>query len=148
MAEYQNRLKEDKSHETARRTKNLKESPVDITPPNKGKFLWSDAKNLDQFEQDFSFKPVTVKGIFDHQKEFQVAKEYRGERGVQIITPFYTHLDANGKENAILVNRGWVPHDLKDLRMHTAGKVAGKISGVLYRGDVQHNYSTPNSPTV
>ena len=110
--------------------------------------MWSDAKNLDQFESEWSFKPVTLKGIFDHQKEFQIEKQYRGERGVQIITPFYTHLDAQGKENAILVNRGWVPYDLKDLRMHTAGHVAGKISGVLYRGDAQHKYSTPNSPTV
>jgi len=32
--------------------------------------------------------------------------------------------------------------------MHTAGHVAGKISGVLYRGDASHKYSTPNSPTV
>lgn len=73
---------------------------------------------------------------------------FKGERGVQIITPFYTHLDASGKPAAILVNRGWVPYDLKDLRMHTAAHVAGKISGVLYRGDAQTKYSIPNSPTV
>ena len=66
LAEYQNRQKEDKLNEAVRRSKNLKETPVDITPQNKTKFLWSDAKNLDQFESEWSFKPVTLKGIFDH----------------------------------------------------------------------------------
>lgn len=59
-------------------------------------------------------KPVMLRGMFDNTREIQVEKFYRGEKGVQIITPFYTHLDANGKECAILVNRGWVPYDLKD----------------------------------
>ena len=109
LAEYQNRQKDDKQAEGSRRAKSLGEAPVDITPQNKSRFLWSDAKNLDQFEQEWSFKPVTLKGIFDHQKEIQVNKQYRGEKGVQIITPFYTHLDGQGKACAILVNRGWVP---------------------------------------
>jgi hypothetical protein len=47
LAEYQNRQKEDKQHEVDRRSKQLKEQAVDITPQNKNKFLWSDAKNLD-----------------------------------------------------------------------------------------------------
>jgi hypothetical protein len=47
LAEYQNRQKEDKQHEVDRRSKQLKEQAVDITPQNKTKFLWSDAKNLD-----------------------------------------------------------------------------------------------------
>lgn len=63
-------------------------------------------------------KPVTVRGVFDHQREIQVRKDYRGEKGLQIITPFYTHLNADGKACAILVNRGWVPHDLRNQRMH------------------------------
>ena len=32
--------------------------------------------------------------------------------------------------------------------MHTAAHVAGKVSGVLYRGDAKTKYSIPNSPTV
>lgn len=59
-------------------------------------------------------KPVAIRGIFDHTREVQVEKERNGEKGVDIVTPFYTHLDGSGKENAILVNRGWVPMDLKD----------------------------------
>ena len=63
-------------------------------------------------------KLVSVSGVFDNDKEIQVKKTRSGEKGVDIITPFYTHLDKNGEPNAILVNRGWVPFDLKGHRMH------------------------------
>jgi len=76
-----------------RRLKNLNQAPVDVTPKNKGNFLWT-GKDLDQFENEYSFKPVTIKGYFDHEREYKVETYYRGEKGVQIITPFYTHLDA------------------------------------------------------
>lgn len=36
------------------------------------------------------------------------------EKGVEVITPFYTHLDKDQKLQGILVNRGWIPWDLKD----------------------------------
>ena len=61
-------------------------------------------------------KPVSVKGIYDHQKEIRVEKEYRGEKGFEIITPFYSHLDSNNQACGVLVNRGWVPFDLVDTK--------------------------------
>jgi len=70
--------------------------------------------SIDQFEKKWSMKPVQFRGLFDHSKETQVERERYGEKGVDIVTPFYTHLDGNGTEQAILVNRGWVPWDLKD----------------------------------
>lgn len=92
-------------------------------------------------------KPVTVRGMYDHMKEIQVEKINNGEKGVEIIVPFYTHLDANGEPCAILVNRGWVPHDLKHLRMHKRSS-AGSVSGILYPGDAKNKWSVPNSPTI
>lgn len=77
-----------------------------------------------------------------------MTKERNGEKGVDVITPFYTHLDAQGKENAIIVNRGWVPWDLKDQRMHLASDQMGTISGVLYRGDNETKYSKRNTPAM
>ena len=71
-----------------------------------------------------------------------------GEKGVEIITPFYTHLNEKGEEVGILVNRGWVPEDLKDLKYHYTGATSGEITGVLYRGDNQTKYSLPNEPTI
>ena len=38
-------------------------------------------------------KPVSVKGIFDHSKEIRVEKMRNGEKGFDIVTPFYSHLD-------------------------------------------------------
>ena len=92
-------------------------------------------------------KPVTLTGIFTHEKEIQVEKMDRGEKGVQIITPFYTHIGPEGKPCAILVNRGWVPKDYASQRKHIA-TAGSKISGVLYQGEAKTKYSQPNSPTI
>ena len=73
---------------------------------------------------------------------------YRGEKGYAILTPFYTHLDANGQEQAIIVNRGWVPSDFKDLGVHYKAASTGSITGVLYRGEAKTKYSTPNTPNT
>ena len=63
-------------------------------------------------------KPVAVKGIYDHEREIRVEKTKNSEKGYQIATPFYTHLDKNGQACAILVNRGWVPYDLVNTKQH------------------------------
>ena len=73
---------------------------------NKGVFPWT-GKNIDQFEHDWSYKPVQVTGFYDHAKEYKVETMFRGEKGVQIITPFYTHLDKSGQPCAIFVK--WLP---------------------------------------
>jgi cytochrome oxidase assembly protein ShyY1 len=146
--EFQARRKEDKLEEGVRRTSLLGQQAIDITPQNKGQFVWSKAANLDAFENDYSFKKVKVRGIFDHTREIQVEKMRNGEKGVEIITPFYTHLNEKNEECGILVNRGWVPLDFKDLKMHYTSPVSGEIQGLLYRGDAQTKYSKANEPTI
>jgi len=146
-AEYQNRRGEEKRKEAERRAKLLAAEPVDITPPNRGRFAWSDSnKPVHEFEAEWSMKPVQVRGAFDHTREVQVEKVRNGEIGVDIITPFYTHIDAQGKEQGILVNRGWVPHDLKNQRLHYNTQTMGTINGILYRGDAPTKYSRPTRP--
>lgn len=90
-------------------------------------------------------KPVKLTGRFDHNKEYQVAKSYRNEKGFQVITPFYTHLDGNNKPAAIFVNRGWLPADLANARVHYLAN-STEVSGYLYRGDVEHKYGKANNP--
>jgi cytochrome oxidase assembly protein ShyY1 len=51
-----------------------------------------------------------------------------------MITPFYTHLNKKDEACAILVNRGWVPWDLKDVRLDRQVNET-VVKGVLYRGD-------------
>ena len=81
-------------------------------------FPWSKAANLAAFEQEYSMKPVAVSGIYDHDKEIRVEKVRNSEKGFDIITPFYTHLNKNEEPCAILVNRGWVPFDVRDHKRH------------------------------
>ncbi len=83
-----------------------------------------------------------------HENEMRVERIRNGEKGVDIVTPFYTHLNDKGEECGILVNRGWVPVDLKDMKMHNTGVVSGQIEGILYRGDAKNKYTQPNEPTI
>jgi len=80
------------------RAHQLAQEAVDITPKNSGVFPWSlpKAGSIEAFESDYSFKKVKLRGIFDHTKETQVEKLRNGEKGVDIITPFYTHLNEKG----------------------------------------------------
>jgi cytochrome oxidase assembly protein ShyY1 len=92
-------------------------------------------------------KPVTLKGFLDHDKEVKVVKYQSGEKGVEVITPFYTHLDKDEKPCAILVNRGWMPWDLMDYKSDRNNSVT-KVQGILYRGDNKTKYSKPNQPAM
>ena len=42
-------------------------------------------------------KPVTVRGFFDHEAERKIPKLKNGEKGVEVVTPFYTHVGSNEK---------------------------------------------------
>lgn len=86
-------------------------APVDITPKNGSSFPWNgqDSKN---FLRDWDWKPVQLTGFFQHEDEIKVEKFQNGEKGVEIITPFYTHVSNKDVPQGILVNRGWMPADL------------------------------------
>ena len=61
-------------------------------------------------------KPVIVKGVIDLKKYQHVEKTKDKEKGVDVFNPMYTHLDKNDNPCGIMVNRGWLPFDLKDIR--------------------------------
>ena len=61
-------------------------------------------------------KPVVLNGYIDIAQQIFINKSKDQEKGVEVIAPFYTHLDKNEKPCAILVNRGWMPKDLKNTR--------------------------------
>ena len=81
----------------------------------------------------------------DFENQMQIEKPKNGERGVEIVTPFYTHLDKAGKVQGVLVNRGWMPWDLKDFRQDREVNQT-QVTGVLYQGDNKTKYSKPNNP--
>ena len=72
---------------------------------------------------------------------------FREEKGFEVITPFYTHLDQNGKPVGIFVNRGWLPKDLARSRLHYFAN-NNEVRGYLSRDYGENKYSKPNNPTV
>ena len=75
-----------------------------------------------------------------------VLKYKDGEKGVDLIAPFYTHIGPTGAPSGILVNRGWMPWDL---RLHRLDKNNNStvVTGSLYRGDNKTKYQKPNQPS-
>lgn len=84
---------------------------------------------LAQVERQFSatadvdYTPVTVTGTFLHQGERHFFSTWEGASGFDVVTPL--QLD-DGR--FVLVNRGFVPYDLKDAAKRPQGQVAGKVT--------------------
>jgi len=72
---------------------------------------------------DVDYTPVTVTGTFLHQGERHFFSTWEGASGFDVVTPL--QLD-DGR--FVLVNRGFVPYDLKDAAKRTQGQVAGKVT--------------------
>lgn len=72
---------------------------------------------------DVDYMPVTVTGTFLHQGERHFFSTWEGDTGYNVYTPL--RLD-DGR--FMLVNRGFVPYDLKDPAKRRQGEVAGKVT--------------------
>ncbi len=69
---------------------------------------------------DVEYWPVTVPGRFEHDKERHFLATHEGQSGFFVYTPLRL---ADGR--ALLVNRGFVPYDLKDAEKRPDGQVPG-----------------------
>ena len=47
----------------------------------------------EDFDKEWLYKPIQIKGIFDHSKETMIHRTVKGERGLEIVTPLYTGID-------------------------------------------------------
>jgi surfeit locus 1 family protein len=73
----------------------------------------------------WNYRRVSVKGVFDHTKEFHLlAHSERGNFGYHIIT-LLKRSDAPGH---VLVSRGWVPAEDKEPARRMEGQVQGEQS--------------------
>jgi cytochrome oxidase assembly protein ShyY1 len=62
---------------------------------------------------------VRLKGFFDHKKEHLITRTVKNERGVEVVCPLFTGVDEeSGNLQGILVNRGRLPYEYKDLDLH------------------------------
>ena len=87
----------------------------------------------------YEFRHVVVTGTFDNSAETLILRASGDGPGYHVITPF--RLDGGG---TVLVDRGFVPMDLKDRRTREAGEPTGQVrlTGLL-RAPEPRNMFTP-----
>lgn len=74
---------------------------------------------------DVDYWPVTLSGTFQHDGERHFFATWEGQSGFYVYTPLRLE---DGRY--VLVNRGFVPYDLKDAAKRPAGEVAGTVTVV------------------
>ncbi len=92
----------------------------------------------------FDYRRVTVQGYFLHDKEMLLSsRARRGIAGYHVVTP----LKREGA-SAVLVDRGWVPHDRAAPARRAEGQVVGLVSVTgIARVPTRHGLFTPaNDP--
>lgn len=68
-------------------------------------------------ERDMEYRPVVVSGSFDFSREIVLRnRTLNSIPGVHLITP----LRIEGSENAVLVDRGWIPYDAASPELRAA----------------------------
>ena len=94
--------------------------------------------------EKLNFRPVKLSGTWLHEIEYHLApRYYQGKFGYALFTP----LQLKGKR-VILVNRGWVPADKKDIGKRRETIVAGRgtVTGILRVGKERNYFTPPNDP--
>lgn len=94
---------------------------------------------------DWSYRRVTVRGVFDHSREYHVlAHSERGNFGYHVVTPL-KRSDAPGW---VLVSRGWVPTERKAAADRPDGQVAGEVTvtGIVRPPSRQGPFMPDNDP--
>lgn len=72
----------------------------------------------------YNFRPVTVTGRFLHEHELYLAGRNKGRRpGYGVVTPL-----ERPDGQVILVDRGWVPMELKDPATRPEGQIEGVVT--------------------
>lgn len=78
------------------------------------------------------YRPLTVRGRFDHAGEQYFYATHDGQVGYHVYTPL---IMAEGR--VLFVNRGFVPEDRKDAAKRAEGQIAGEVDITgLYRREL------------
>ncbi|WP_292163943.1 SURF1 family protein [Mesorhizobium sp.] len=72
---------------------------------------------------DVDYTPVTMTGTFLHRGERHFFATWEGQSGFDVFTPL--HLE-DGR--FVLINRGFVPYDLKDAAKRPQSQLAGQVT--------------------
>lgn len=97
----------------------------------------------EEFDDKWLYKPVKIRGLFDHEKEVFVSRTRDGDRAYEVITPLYTRVEKKtGDLHGIIVNRGRIPFEYKDSKMHlTPPNQEQEVEGVLFYSEGEDQYT-------
>lgn len=91
-------------------------------------------------DQSLQYRKIILNGTFLHEHEMFLYKNYQGKPGYDIVTPFKTDTD-----EAILVNRGWIPMDKRHETFHDVTDTT--IDGLLIKEEKQGLFIPDNNPS-
>jgi surfeit locus 1 family protein len=120
----------------ADRTARTTAAPIDLPPAG------TDLAPLE-------FRRVTVTGTFDHAHEFYLAaRSQNGNVGYWIVTPLKTDPNGPSGGDTVLIERGWVPNEMKAPATRAQGQVAGPVTlnGFIRRPQVKAFFQPDNEP--
>ena len=109
----------------ARAEVQLSESPLDLS-----------GQNIDRNLYDMEYRTALVNGEYDHSRQVVLRnQDWQGRLGVHILTP----LLIAGQDQAILIDRGWVPYE--DYTEHNLNQYDDpgtvEIEGIIRRSQVK-----------
>lgn len=88
------------------------------------------------------FRSVTVRGVFDHSQEVALqGQRWQEQPGVHLITP----LLIENSQQAVLVDRGWIPAEAAEPAQWPRFATTG---GVEVSGIIQLSQPRPNAPPL
>lgn len=97
---------------------------------------------------DYDYRRVLLRGVFDHAKEaylFRASATGAGGEGpgYQVLTPL--RLDGGG---VVVVNRGFVPAELRDPARRAAGQVEGEttVTGLMRPPESRNSFTPADEP--
>jgi surfeit locus 1 family protein len=104
------------------------------TPPRQG------FPQSRQQQEALGWQRVAIEGEYLHEHEFHLAaRYYKNQVGYHILTPFRLK---DGR--VVLLNRGWVPPELKDPSLRKQGQIEGPQQIIaMVRTDKDYNAFTP-----
>lgn len=84
---------------------------------------FSEVEDLNNSGQNIDYQPVTVSGTFKHDGERHFLATYNSHAGFYIYTPLEM---PDGR--FVLINRGFVPYDLKQSDLRSEGQLSGEVT--------------------
>lgn len=103
-----------------------------------------------EFEEKWLYKPIRLRGLFDHEKETFIQRTRDGDRGYEILTPLYMHVDKkSGNLNGMMINRGRIPYEYRDSKMHwTPTTEEQEVEGVLFYDEGEDQFNTSSTANI